>query len=586
MSISSCVYAFFSAKSMRGLVGAFAAGTANCPAQRAFVRLAALACILALLGGCASRSVKPSEGGNKEGSTISVYLPEDDNVPLSPEEMNALVSVGDFDRTVSGENMRDVYLHFKAYVHQNRRTVERNIERGEPFLPYIRETLKKYKLPQDLAYLPFVESGYDPLAKSRTGALGMWQFVNGTGLQYGMQRSWWIDERHDSFQATHAALTYLTKLHERFNDWHLAITSYNAGEGRVSRALAGTGTKDFFELRRVNHTLPEKDQLSEESKQYLPRFLAVAKIMRNLDSLGFRQPDHNKGLQLAELNVRPGTDLLALCKGIGVEWEEFALYNAAYLRYISPPDRHTKVYVPSVLSQHAEAHLSQATRRGPVGWKTYKVAKGDNFSRIAKKTSVPVAELRRVNQMSEPLKAGTVVFIPGSSKSGLKYTPAVASSARATRATSARTASVEKNSATQPSSAPKGTAERRHTVAKGETLYSIAARYNVAAKAIQQANGLGSTALPLGKTLRIPGAPASGATVAAKGAETSRPSARTSTKKSTPSSKKQSSYTVQPGDTVWGIARKFNMPPERLMQANKLSRESRLRPGENIFVER
>ncbi len=119
-------------------------------------------------------------------------------------------------------------------------------------------------MPAELAYLAFVESGYNPLARSRSGALGMWQFIPSTGKAYGMEQNWWLDERKDPYQATRAAAAYLSRLYTLFNDWHLAITAYNAGEGKISRGLAATGAKTFFELRNRNAAIGDpRDRLNE-----------------------------------------------------------------------------------------------------------------------------------------------------------------------------------------------------------------------------------------------------------------------------------------------------------------------------------
>jgi len=522
--------------------------------------------LVVCLAGCGGKQISVDEADTLNASLASsqtrptIYLPADDGKPLTEAEKRALVSVGDFDRNVSGEDMRDVLLHFKHYVHQGRRTVEKNVERGEVYLPHIRQVLRRKNLPLELAYLPFIESGYDIRARSRTGALGMWQFVKGTGKYYGMKRDWWSDERHCPYQSTDAATEYLGKLNTRFKDWHLAITSYNAGEGRVSRAAEAAGTKNFFELRRRNHLVPEKDKLTDENQQYLPRFLAVCKIMRNLDSLGFRQPDPRRALQAAEVSVKPGTDLMAFSKALGMNWSDFSDLNPAFLRYISPPDRGMSVYVPAGLEARARKFASKAG--GGSGWSTYTVQKGDTFKRISSRTGVPVQELRRVNRVGEPLKAGAKLRIP---RSVGKATASSGSSSL---------------SGTKTASSAKAPASGSYSVKAGDTVYGLSRSWGVTPQAIRSANNLKNDTLSIGQRLSVPGKAATKAAVA-----TASKTSSSTVKAAGASAKvKTRTYTVKAGDTIWGIARKFNMPPGDLLKINNMDRNATIKPGDTVRV--
>lgn len=174
-----------------------------------------LVVLLAALGGCGSKQISGKNGpliaGTGESSS-TVYLPADDGISLSSAEREALASTGELDRGIAQEDMRDVILHFKYFVHKDRYTVEKNLERAQPYMPFIRSVFREKGLPEELAYIAFIESGYDPMARSRTGATGMWQFISSTGKYYGMQQDWWMDERRDPYQATRAAADYLARL--------------------------------------------------------------------------------------------------------------------------------------------------------------------------------------------------------------------------------------------------------------------------------------------------------------------------------------------------------------------------------------
>ena len=260
-----------------------------------------LLCVLVALTGCSSKNITskgpfvlqepskgypsvPSSSGQKTGT---VYLPSDDGRPLTKAEQEAFLSEGEIDRNLPQEELGDVLLHFKYLVHKDRYTVEKNLERAQLYMPFIYETLRSRGLPRELAYVAFIESGYNPMATSSSGAAGMWQFISSTGKHYGMEQDWWMDERRDPYQSTRAAADYLDKLYKMFNDWHLAVTAYNAGEGKIQRGLAATGAKTFFELRRKNEQIYSvRDRLSDENKQYLPKFLAVCKFVADCGSQG------------------------------------------------------------------------------------------------------------------------------------------------------------------------------------------------------------------------------------------------------------------------------------------------------------
>lgn len=581
--------------------------------------LAALFLVLSL-GGCSSKQVPGDHGplvaveGDMPAGTV--YLPADDGISLSSAERKALTSTGEVDRGIASEDMRDVILHFKYYVHRDRYTIEKNLERAQPYMPFIRSVFREKGLPEELAYVAFIESGYNPMARSRTGATGMWQFISSTGKYYGMKQDWWVDERRDPYQATRAAADYLAKLYDLFDDWALAITAYNAGEGKISRGLAATGTRNFFDLRRKSDSIPSrKDRLTDENRQYYPKLVAVCKIMRNLDELGFDRPDVSRAPRIIELTARPGTDLKALAQSAGMSWDEFFVHNPACRRYVSHPGRTTRIYVPSHAADDARRFLarSPASRKG-AGWSTYTVVRGDTMTRISRKTGVPVVELRRLNQINEPLRIGYKLKIPGSTGGYVDTRLARVEPAPASRKSSQKVVAQKdsgRNVAVQKRSEPKTAARKAapgkqtrqvaaasrtpaaparktvvHEVKTGDTVYSLSRRYGVSQNALLAANGLSSPELRLGQPLTIPvAAQEAGGTAVAKTERTSRGKSAGKTAASAGAGNRVASYRVQPGDSLWAIARKFNMPPLELLALNKMTRETALKPGDVIRVQ-
>lgn len=594
-------------------------------ARRAARLVLVLAAVALLAAGCAPKKnippvqpveacpVPPSATAPAADPEEVVELPippADDGVPLTPQEWAALNSTGELDKDLTPEARRDVELHFKYFTHRARGTFERYLKRSQNYLPHIREVFRQQGIPEDVAYLAIVESGFNPNAVSPAGAAGVWQFMPHTGMRYGLSYNWWMDERRDPFKSARAAADYLQKLYGDFGDWHLALAAYNAGEGKISRALEGTGAEDFFDLRAKNHMLDGKAQLRDETRQYVPRFIAVTKIMRNLEALGFQAPDYNCAPKLEPLRVKPGTDLMALAQAMGQNWNDFSANNPAFRRYISPPDSHTTVYVHAMHLDAANAFLAKPQQRSYAGWRVYKVRQGDTLDRIGKRCGVPVSVLKRVNKSGGKLQVGQELMIPGGGDaSGFTAQAEPPSSKAASAAKPGRPDRSEK-----PSSArTRDIAERRATyiVKQGDTLYGIARAQGSSVETLQKANGLSGIALQVGQKLYIPDAGAEATAIARQEAEAankaivasaSRGSAeRAATPVAVASTSRGASakpaaaqaaaplgraivYKVQEGDTMWAIARKFNVPPKDLLRWNNLDRDAQLKPGDRITV--
>lgn len=570
-----------------------------------------------LLSGCGTKNNSPEDPLQKKWSHGESPLNADDGVTLTSAEIAALKSTAQVDKKLSDKGMADVTVQYKHYVRKGRVTIERSAKRAEKYLSHSRKVFKQRDLPEELAYLAIIESGYNPVVVSPAGAAGAWQFMPFTGTKYGLEQDWWMDERRDPYKSAEAAADYLHKLYGDFKDWHLAVAAYNAGEGKIGRALDKTGAVTFFKLTEKNHTLEEKAQLRDETKQYVPRFLAICKIMRNLDSLGFTPIDPNRAEVVVPITVRPGTDLMALSRAAGMEWQEFYSYNTAYKRYVSPTDRSTLVYVPQRYQQSAQAYLRNPRAQGYVGWKPYTVRKGDTWTTISKRSAVPANILLSANK-GKNLKQGTVVLLPGSDSLRsmpaalpVAPTPEVADTTFASRdsKTNSRGKSIAATAGTGTSTvvakrdAAKGSSNAvqqpaTHTLQAGDTLLRVANLYNVSVSELMAANSVDdANRIRQGQVLRIPhGTNAQPAAVAvakdkgpAKSAQAQSPSQVQGAtgslgRASAPARKKQVMYTVQAGDTLWGIAKKHNVQPSDLMQWNKSDGKS-LRPGDNLVVQ-
>lgn len=544
--------------------------------QPGFLLLALSVLCLALTGCGARKSASP------EVSMPGVIVPETGGDPLTHTEVAALKSTGHIDRDVPDHAMEDVALQYKYFLRKGRQTMCSFSKRSEQYLDYARQVFRSRGMPEELANLAIVESGYRPDARSPAGAAGAWQFMPGTGTLYGLQQDWWTDERLDPYKATEAAADYLQKLHNDFGDWPTAIAAYNAGEGKMSRAKLGTGGRNFFEVKALNHTLDEKTQLREETKQYVPRFMAVTKIMRNLPQLGFEPIQPEKAPGVVRLTARPGTDLTAFSRACNLSWPEFVSYNRHHKRRITCTDRCTFVYVPARSQKLAEQYLCTAQPASYAGWGPVTVASSaDSWEKLSRRANVPVARLKAVNPDMGRLKAGQTILAPrGVSMSRAAVTALDGKTGKRAKAkTTAAREPVKGRPESGARSRDSGMTVARggtHTLQANETLYAVARKYNVSVAALQEHNDIDNPGkVRQGHVLRIPPAgaqqrknsPATGGASGSIGKKRAR----------------KTTYTVQANDSLWKIARKYNVSVEDLKRWNRVDEKS-LRSGARLVV--
>lgn len=517
-----------------------------------------------LLSACSSR-----QGGGQSDMPALLIPENEDSEPLTSTEVAALKSTGQIDRNVPASAMPAVTAQYKHFLHKGRRTMEIFSQRSGNYLGYARRVFRSRGMPEELAYLAIVESGYRADAKSRAGAAGAWQFMPYTGMKYGLTQDWWMDERLDPYKATEAAADYLQKLYGDFRDWPTAIAAYNAGEGKMRRAKEGTGARNFYEVCERNARLDDKAQLRPETMQYVPRFVAISKIMRNLGPLGFAPVNHDAMPQVERLTARPGTDLMALSKASGMSWSDFQSYNMHHLQPISSTERSTFVYVPRVRSAQAQAFL-QRSGGAYASWRPAKVAtSADSWDKIARRSGVSVAQLRAANGGKSKIYRGETVLVPRSADM----------SERAVAAAGGKAAPA----AERPSRAKRGGGGSPvgvHVLASGETLYGVARKYGVSLGELQAANDIDNPGkVRVGQKLRIPGAKRSAGRAIAQAAGGKNPSGSLGKRKSGGST----TYVVKANDSLWNIARQYNVSVDDLKRWNDVDERS-LRVGATLVV--
>lgn len=571
--------------------------------------------VLAVLnGGCGPRQISVEDPIHKAASGMGpVYDGGDDGIPLTPAQAQALNATGQVDQGLTEAEFKEVTAQYKFFLRKGRSTMERFAQRSQLYLAFARKVFRDRGMPEELAYLAIVESGYNPKAVSPAGAAGAWQFMPYTGMKYGLNQDWWIDERLDPYKATEAAADYLSKLYGDFRDWHLAVAAYNAGEGKIGRAMEGTGAKSFSAIKEKNHKLDPKAQLREETKQYVPRFLAVCKIMRNLEKLGFEPVDMTQPPHLTRVEARPGTDLMAMAEAMGQNWSDFSEGNAAHKRYVTHASRQTYVYVPAHKRAAAMAYVN--TPRTGNGWKTMTAGKGESWQTLSRKTGIPEAALLAANR-GTTLRAGATVRLPAG--------PGFRMPSPATEVASKATAPKGRSGA-QGHVAVMGTttsAESVYVLQPGDTLGKVARENNTNVDTLLALNGISDPRqVRAGQKVRIPGdaalpsvasatsqgraVPVASSVAAvrpASAAERAKPTAAVASVKGQPvaiasqgasgslggapqkAAKAATTYTVQPGDTLWAIARKHNISTNDLLTLNRTDGKSPLRPGDKLFI--
>lgn len=465
--------------------------------------------------------------------------------PLTAAERRALESPTGVQFVLDIKETEKVEFYFHYFTHNARDRFSAWLKRAELYLPYVRDVFTSHGLPHDLIFLPFIESGYNPMAYSRAGAGGMWQFMPGTGRDHGLIFDWWIDQRRDPYLSTHAAAAYLARLYDMFNDWHLALAAYNAGHGRISRAMQRTGKDNYFDLAGVNNLL------ARETRHYVPKFMAVLKIVQNLEELGFEQINWDRSPSLVAFEVKGGTDLAALARTCGMDWDTFRQLNPAFRRQVSPPGRKTTVYIPEDSRHIAAAFLSTAASRPYEGFGRYQVRRGDSWWTLSKRFNVPIDELKRVNDRTgNTLGIGESLMVPKSASASVAAASQVESTVSSARELARQRAN--------------------YVVQSGDTLWSLSRRFGVAVSSLAQANRLKNQhSLQVGQRLHIPrhspGTPARAARLASQSGQVVQ-------------------YRVRPGDTLWRIAQRFGVTTANLTAWNKLPRNGLIRPGDNLKI--
>ena len=304
--------------------------------------------------------------------------------------------------------VNDTVLSFLNFFQtpRGRTIVENGLRRAGRYREMIARILREEGLPQDLIYLAQAESAFQPLALSRAGARGIWQFMSYRGREYGLQRSWWVDERQDPEKATRAAARHLRDLYQQFGDWYLVMAAYNSGPAHVKHAVEHTGYADFWELYKRN-------ALPRETRNYVPIILALTLVAKDAQRYGL-QVDPESPVRSDP--VKPGhpIDLRLVAETIDVDVETLRSLNPQLLRMVTPKEPNFELRLPEGTAERFFAEIAAIPPEKWVSWRRHRIEEGETLSAIARKYRVTPTAIADANSIDgrTPLHAGDKLIIP------------------------------------------------------------------------------------------------------------------------------------------------------------------------------
>ena len=437
------------------------------------------------------------------------------------------------------DTQRAWYARHPAYL-------DRVLERGAPYLPYITRELDRRGMPADLALLPIVESAYDPFAYSHGRAAGLWQMIPGTARRFGIQQNWWYDGRRDVLDSTRAALDYLQFLHDKFDgDWLLAIAGYNSGEGTVARAIrrnrAAGKPIDFWNLR-----------LPRETSAYVPKLLALSQLVADPGAFGLSLPEIVDQEYFVSIELDGQMDLALLAELAGITLDEFYALNPGYNRWATDPDGPHRAVVPRESGPQLAEAVAALPSNERMRWVRYRIRNGDSLIAIANRHDTTPGVIQDVNGIKgNTIRAGDYLMIP-----------------TATRQLSAYSQSAESRLA-RTQSKPQASSKVSHTVRAGDSLWSIARRYGVRTRSLAKWNGMAP-----GDTLSVGRALVVWTDQDVSSAPVTSPADRT----------RKIRYTVRRGDSLYTIAQRFRVTIDQIKSWNKLAGRKYLQPGQKLTM--
>ncbi|MGE5284701.1 MAG: LysM peptidoglycan-binding domain-containing protein [Actinomycetota bacterium] len=506
------------------------------------------------------------------------------NLEDAPEEVDGLGE--DFFTTASTEVEKGeegafsgitspIGKFIRYFQTRGRDRFERYLSRSGKYVGMMQKILVRYGLPEDLVYVALIESGFSPKAYSVAKAAGPWQFISETGRRYGLRIDWWADERRDAEKSTHAAASYLRDLYGMFESWPLATAAYNAGEGKIQKAVLLYKSDDFSELIRHRY-------LKQETKDYVPKMLAALTIAKDPDKYGFGDVAYEAPMDLRTVTVPGGTDLAAVARLLDVPVEEIRDWNPELRRFCTPPNRERYDLRLSVgAARLAEERMEEIREQAKVTFLQHNVRRGETLQALAVRYRTTVPVLKELNGLKrDSLRRTARLVIPVTGLTETETLPGTEISPEHLTMAHLRVEERGRRSRVKGGRHP----DRGDTVIvrKGDTLSRLSKRYAVRVKDLANANGLTPRSrLKAGARLALPETagsmePRTARTAASKASRGRKSSASAAARNDR---KKGTRYKVHRGDTLDRIARVYGVTVDRIADQNRLKKGHPIRPG-------
>ncbi len=391
------------------------------------------------------------------------------------------------------------------------------------FLFFVIQEIEKADLPIELAFLPYIESNYDPFSISSSGAVGMWQFMPRTGRLYELERSWWNEDRHDPFRSTEAAIKYLKYLYQRFdNDLYHTLAAYNAGPSFLDRQIKKNQRRglqaDFWSL-----------DLPAQTKNYVPKFIALKELIVNANQYEIELPYIPYEPVVAKIEIPGQVEVLTLSEYLNIKPELLYKLNAGYTKWASAPSDKSIFYVPIEKFDYFQTADNPFSDTNQINWISHIIQRGDNLWSLAEKYDTEVRIIKEVNFLNtDLLTIGATLLIPLSKAESNYFIP-----------------------------------YEMHIVSEGDTLWNIANKYNLEVMDLARMNSINvNSYLQLGQQLSI---------------------GNKDIYRNMESKKRTILYSVKQGDNLYKISELFDVSIKSIKDINKFNEET-LRPGQIIKI--
>ena len=401
--------------------------------------------------------------------------------------------------------------------------LDKLLEKGRYFIYFVLEELERYRLPPELALLPYIESNYDPFSISASGAMGIWQFMPATARIYDLKDTWWYEQRHDPLVSSKAAVRYLAYLHNRFgNEITYTLAAYNGGPTMLEKQIK-------LNKRAGKPANYENLRLPKQTQEYVPKFKAILELILNAEKYGINLPNFPNRKVLGSIELDGQVEILTFSEFAGLKPEFVYKLNAGYTKWASPPGNKTIFNIPIELEEILNLKKDQFIQTNQINWVTHRVSKGDSLWKIAEEFDTEVNVLKKVNYLSSNvLSLNQELLIPLSNSQNQTFIPYQA-----------------------------------HIISEGDTLWNLGIQYKISPAEIAKNNGLRmNSPLTIGKELNI---------------------GNKNIYRTINSKKRTILYSVKQGDSLYRIADIFNIEISDIRNINGLA-NNEIKPGQVLKI--